>query len=101
MLSNLVMLGLVITGVSLTRLLKSSRIMPDVEDFVVKTGMLGAVIGVALMQILMVFDHSQPIVFVGTLGTAYIITCMVNTLINDFHEYKTNKKDIVKKILIG
>jgi uncharacterized membrane-anchored protein len=75
--------------------------MPDVEDFIIKTGLLGAFIGIAILQAAMAIIHNDGITVIGTLTTIYIGCCAGYDMIENYNKNKSNKRAIVKSILIG
>lgn len=101
MLSASVIIGVILVGVILARSLKSNRIMPDVEDFIIRTGLLGAFIGISLLQLMMVLINNPALTVLGTLATIYIGVCAAYDMIENYNKNKSNKRAVVKSILIG
>jgi hypothetical protein len=101
MLSAPMIIVTILLGVVVARSLKYNRIMPDVEDFIVKTGLLGAFVGISLLQIVMTIFNNQALTVIGTAAMLYLGICAGYDVIENYYKHKSNKRDVFKSIIIG
>ena len=92
---------MILAGVFIVRSIKASNIMPDVENFILKSGVLGGVVGIMILHVMMTILNTNYMSAFGTLGIIYLGVCTINTAINIYHEYKINKKHALQSIIIG
>ena len=101
MLSVSMIVGIIITGVCVARYLKHTRIMPDVESFIARMGLLVALVVVSLLQVIITLGNNVAVTLFSTLAIIYIGFCAIYDMIESYRRNKTNKIRAVKSILIG